>query len=502
MIYVILGTTASGKTNVAIDLARKFNMPIIGADAYQIYKELEKGSAAPTEEELQGVKTYFIKDHTIKNPVNIKLYQDECRKILNEQIKKGQDVIICGGSFLYVKASLFSYEFPEENDDTIKKELDLLSNEELYARLKSLNAEVASELHMNNRKRVARAIINLMNEHKRTESNDRLLYPAVFYAIDIDREDNIKNINLRTEKMFEEGFVDEVKELIKDERNLTTAFEAIGYKQIKEGLELGQSIEDMKTIVNIKTRQYAKRQKTFLKHQFENINWMKKEDIFKSIENDILFRQRTKSSLSIEKYNSIESKKILVAGAGGVGCAAIESLIRLGINDLTVVDFDYVSPSNLNRQTIYSSNDLNRKKVDVVKEYAKKINPLIKMSTVDAKVDENFCKGLNEKYDFIFDCIDDVSAKVSLIIYAKENKIPLIVCCGTAKKQDSSQVRCGFLSDTGDGLAKAIKKRLKEKNISFNDVFSVYSIEQSIKNNESFLPSMPTVPLAAGLAMV
>ena len=120
---------------------------------------------------------------------------------------------------------------------------------------------------MNNRKRVARAIINLMNEHKRTESNDRLLYPAVFYAIDIDREDNIKNINLRTEKMFEEGFVDEVKELIKDERNLTTAFEAIGYKQIKEGLELGQSIEDMKTIVNIKTRQYAKRQKTFLKHQ-------------------------------------------------------------------------------------------------------------------------------------------------------------------------------------------------------------------------------------------
>ena len=302
--------------------------------------------------------------------------------------------------------------------------------------------------------------------------------------------------------MFLLCFVVEVKELLKDERNLTTAFEAIGYKQIKEGLELGQSIEDMKTIVNIKTRQYAKRQKTFLKHQFENINWMKKEDIFKSIENDILFRQRTKSSLSIEKYNSIESKKILVAGAGGVGCAAIESLIRLGINDLTVVDFDYVSPSNLNRQTIYSSNDLNRKKVDVVKEYAKKINPLIKMSTVDAKVDENFCKGLNEKYDFIFDCIDDVSAKVSLIIYAKENKIPLIVCCGTAKKQDSSQVRCGFLSDTGDGLAKAIKKRLKEKNISFNDVFSVYSIEQSIKNNESFLPSMPTVPLAAGLAMV
>ncbi len=127
MIYVILGTTASGKTDLALKLARKFNMPLIGCDAFQIYKELIKGSAAPSEEELSGVKHHLISDHTIQKPINIAEYQKECRKILDEYINNGQDVIMCGGSFLYVKAALFSYEFPEE--ESSNESFDKFSND-------------------------------------------------------------------------------------------------------------------------------------------------------------------------------------------------------------------------------------------------------------------------------------------------------------------------------------------------------------------------------------
>lgn len=503
MIYVILGTTASGKSDLALRLARRFNMPIIGADAFQIYKELEKGSAAMTDEELKGIEHHFIKDHTIKDPVNIARYQKECRKVLDKYLLAGRDVLMCGGSFLYVKAALYSYEFPQmEDDKNLIEELNDLNNDELYERLLKLDEQASLTIHKNNRKRVIRAILNLSNFKKRTISNDRLLYPAVFFALDVDKESNDKRINERTRKMFASGFVEEVKELLKDEQNLTTAFEAIGYKQIKDGLNSGQSEEEMIEIINTKTHQYAKRQRTFLRHQFENINYNSSDKIYEMIERDLEFKSRTRIALKNENYAKIEKENIIVFGAGGVGCSVIESLVRLGVSRITVVDFDEVSASNLNRQIIYNLDDIKKKKTEVVESYVKKINPLINCKTLCLKVDHEFFSTMNDNYSFIFDCIDDVKAKAEIISYAKNNNINLIVSSGTAKKQDSSLLRCGHLSDTGDGLAKALKKELKLRDISYEDIPTVYSYESNKKDKERTLPSLPTVPLAAGLAMV
>ncbi|HBD06454.1 MAG TPA: tRNA (adenosine(37)-N6)-dimethylallyltransferase MiaA, partial [Firmicutes bacterium] len=386
MIYVILGTTASGKTDLALKLARRYNMPLIGCDAFQIYKELIKGSAVPSEDELEGIKHHLISDHSIKSPINIADYQRECRKILDEYLKLGQDVIMCGGSFLYAKSALFSYEFPKESSSESFDELD---NDELYSMLIKLDPSSSEKIHKNNRKRVIRAIINAKNNNKRSQTNDKLIYPAKFFAIDIAKEENEQNIVLRTEKMFDNGFVDEVKELIKDEKNFTTALEAIGYKQIIEGLKNGDTEEEMKNLTIIKTRQYAKRQRTFLRHQFENINILKSEDIERLIDNHQMMKKRTELALGKEKYTKIINQNVLICGIGGVGATLCEALCRLGVMKITIIDFDVVSASNLNRQILYDVNDIGTNKVDAAKEKLLKINPLIEVNCIKQKIDSN-----------------------------------------------------------------------------------------------------------------
>ena len=140
MIYVILGTTASGKTDLAIRLAKEFSMPLISCDAYQVYKEFELGTACPRDEELEGIDHHFFKDYSIDDPIDVKKYQKEVRKLLDEYLEKGQDVILSGGTFLYVRAALFSYEFPDEEENNT---YDSYSDEELYEMLKNKDPELS-----------------------------------------------------------------------------------------------------------------------------------------------------------------------------------------------------------------------------------------------------------------------------------------------------------------------------------------------------------------------
>ena len=111
MIYVILGQTASGKTNLACKLARKFNIPLINADAFQVYDKLDIGSAKPSKEELDGIEYHMISNISLETNYNVKLYQQEVRKLLDGYLLENRDVILSGGSFLYVKAALFNYVF-------------------------------------------------------------------------------------------------------------------------------------------------------------------------------------------------------------------------------------------------------------------------------------------------------------------------------------------------------------------------------------------------------
>ena len=116
MIYVILGQTASGKTDVALKLCRKYNLPLLGSDVYQMYKEMKVGTAKPSLEELEGIEYHFINDISVEDEISVKEYQDKARKILDKYLLEGRDVVISGGTFLYLRALLYPYSFEDEED--------------------------------------------------------------------------------------------------------------------------------------------------------------------------------------------------------------------------------------------------------------------------------------------------------------------------------------------------------------------------------------------------
>lgn len=474
MIYVILGTTASGKTDLAIRLAKEFSMPLISCDAYQVYKEFELGTACPRDEELEGIDHHFFKDYSIDDPIDVKKYQKEVRKLLDEYLEKGQDVILSGGTFLYVRAALFSYEFPDEEENNT---YDSYSDEELYEMLKNKDPELAATLHPNNSRRVKRALINLDNNKKANKDDLKLLYPARFFAIDKSIEEVNQNIVLRCDKMFEQGLIEEVKKIVVTHKDLTTAFMAIGYKEVLNGLQENKTLEEIKQDVIVHTRQYAKRQRTFLRHQFKNLIQLKSEEIYKLISLDQKKKTRTIASLGKANYSKIENKKVLVCGLGGVGAIVVSSLARIGVKNIAILD------------------------KDVGEQKLKEIDPLIQIKKYPLLLNEDNVKNLGH-FDFIFDCIDDVKAKVALVKYALENNIDIIMCTGTARKKDSTMIKMGYLKDTGEPLARACKRKLVEQGIDIDKIKVIYSNEPALKKTKEILPSLPTVPNAAGLSMV
>lgn len=503
MIFVILGATASGKTDLALKLARKYRLPLLGADAFQIYKEMKIGTAKPTDEELQGIDHHLIGDHSAAEPISIATYQKEARELLSFYEKEGKDVIMVGGSFLYVKAALFDYQFPNEEEDP-GLEYESLSNTELMKILVDLDPHIAETLHINNKRRVIRAIINLKNgKDLSTKKNHKLLYPAVFFSIDIDAMTNNERILHRTIKMFDEGLIEEVKSLNKLKNVSKNSLQAIGYKEVIDGLRENSSLSMMIEDVALRTRQYAKRQRTFLRHQFSDIHHLPAHEISDLISFSLDQRIRTLASLGAIDYLKLERQKVLVVGLGGVGAIIASSLVRLGVFSITVMDFDEVEASNLNRQMLYSKEDIGQLKTEVAKKILLKINPLLSIKTLSLKLDQESLEEIkNEEYDFVFDAIDDVNAKLLLAKYCLSSNIPFIVATGTGRKSDPTRIKVGTLVETGDPLAKALKKELKEEGIDPSSVACIYSNETASKNDLRVMKSLPTVPNAAGLAMV
>lgn len=284
MIYAIVGPTGSGKTSLACEVAGKFNLPIINADAFQIYQEMNIGTAKISKDDPL-YKHHFIID--VINPsetYSAKQYRDDFDKVIFDLLKNNKDVIICGGTGLYLRAALYDYSFPEQEEiDTSKYES--LSAEELYERLKELDPDSASEIHPNNKKRVIRALIIAENsdltkseniasqEHKMRFDNVEILF------LNPNREELYQTINDRVDQMFENGLVEEVKELLKKYDFSQTAYQAIGYKEVIDYLNDKTSLDECKELVKKRSRNYAKRQVTFFKHQFESIEFTNKNDL-------------------------------------------------------------------------------------------------------------------------------------------------------------------------------------------------------------------------------
>lgn len=273
MIYVICGPTGSGKTNAAKALSDIFEAPIINADAFQIYKDMDIGTAKISEKEPYYKKHYLLDIKKPNETFSVKEYQTLFRQKIGDLQEKYQNIIVCGGTGLYIKASLYDYVFDEEDEELERHEYDDLSNEELYNKLLSVDKEAANKIHMNNRKRIIRAL-NIASRGK-TKSEiigsqeHKLIYPQVrFLMINPNREELYENINKRVDKMFDLGLVDEVKSLLKKYDLSLTAKAAIGYKEVIDYLNGQMSLDDCKELIKKRSRNYAKRQITFFKNQF------------------------------------------------------------------------------------------------------------------------------------------------------------------------------------------------------------------------------------------
>ena len=285
MIYVIVGPTGSGKTSIACQLSDKYNLPIINADAFQIYQEMNIGTAKIEKNDPVYQKHSLIDVIDPSQTYSVKQYRDDFDKVFPDLLKTNKDIIICGGTGLYVRAALYDYQFPKEEEFDDSK-YDDFSNEELHEMLEKVDPQSADSIHMNNRKRVIRALVfaenggvtkseNIANqEHKMRFDNVEILF------LNPDREDLYQHINDRVDQMFENGLVDEVKALLKKYQFSLTAYQAIGYKEVIDYLNGETTLEECKELIKKRTRNYAKRQVTFFKHQFETHQFETPKDLF------------------------------------------------------------------------------------------------------------------------------------------------------------------------------------------------------------------------------
>ena len=274
MLIVIVGPTGSGKTEIALKLAEFYDAPIINADAFQIYQGMDIGTAK-IERGSEDYKRHSLLDIITPNQsYSVKQYQDDFRKTYLELRKTNQNIIVCGGTGLYIKAALFDYAFEDEKDADIS-DLENMSNEELYQLLNELDPKALKTIHMNNRKRVIRAIqiarTHDINKSEAIDKQEHSLYfkdeTIKFYFLNPNRDELYADINTRVDLMMKNGLVDEAKNLLKKYDFSTTAKAAIGYKEVIEYLEGKYSLEECSELIKKRTRNYAKRQVTFFKHQ-------------------------------------------------------------------------------------------------------------------------------------------------------------------------------------------------------------------------------------------
>lgn len=208
-----------------------------------------------------------------------------------------------------------------------------------------------------------------------------------------------------------------------------------------------------------------------------------------------------------EAFASIQEKHVMIFGVGGVGSFTVESLARSGVGKLTLVDFDTIAVHNINRQIHALTSTVGRAKADVMKERILEINPLCEVTVVKEKVTpENVAGYFRSKVDFVADAIDDVAAKIALILYCIENKIPLISAMGTGNKLHPEFFQIADISKTEVcPLCRSVRKKLRDHGVD-RGVTVVYSRETPIRSplKEEGRPvpaSSPFVPSVAGLLM-
>ena len=288
-VIVICGPTASGKTALSIELAKKINGEIISSDSMQIYKDMTIGTAKPTIEEMQGIKHYLIDFIEPNQRYSVADFKKDAEKAIEEIIKKGKVPIVVGGTGLYVDSLIYGIEYQEINFDEkyrneLEKRVEKEGLEKLYNEAKKIDPQAIEKISQNDKKRILRILeIYKATGKNKTEQEiesrkNEVKYDYKVFAINMDREKLYERINKRVDIMIENGLIQEVEELLKKYNKFPTAMQGLGYKEVAEYLYNKGSKEEMIENIKRETRRYAKRQITWFKKNKQTI-WIKPNDL-------------------------------------------------------------------------------------------------------------------------------------------------------------------------------------------------------------------------------
>ena len=283
-VIVICGPTASGKTALSIELAKKINGKIISCDSMQIYKDMNIGTAKPTKEEMQGIKHYLLDFVSPDERYSVADFKRDSKKAIKEIIAKGKTPIIVGGTGLYLDSLIYEIEykdikFDEEYRKKLEERVEKEGLNELYKEAKKIDPIAIEKISENDKKRILRIleIYNATGKNKTQQEIEsrkkEVEYDYKVYALNWDREKLYDRINRRVDIMIEQGLVEEVKEILNKYKKFPTAMQGLGYKEVVEYLEGKCSKEEMIEKIKMETRRYAKRQLTWFRKNKQTV-WL------------------------------------------------------------------------------------------------------------------------------------------------------------------------------------------------------------------------------------
>lgn len=268
MIVAIVGPTGVGKTNMSIELAKHYDAEIISCDSMQIYKKMDIGTAKITDEEKQGIKHHLIDIKDVLDDYSVFDYQRDARKVLDCLLNKNKNVIIVGGTGLYLKALLYNYDFKLNIND--KKDYSSYTNKELYDMV--LKIDKNTKIHINNRQRLESYLNNHSYHEKNKKVESKMIYDAKIIGLTWPRDELYNAINKRVDYMMENGLEKEARYFYDNNIRSKAIKTAIAYKELYYYFDGKMSLDEAVDLIKKKSRNYAKRQYTWFNNQMD-VKW-------------------------------------------------------------------------------------------------------------------------------------------------------------------------------------------------------------------------------------
>ena len=288
-LIAIVGPTASGKTRLSVELAKKYDGEILSFDSMQVYKGMDIGTAKPSPEERQGIVHHMFDVVDPREDFSVSRFVEQADPIAERVLSQGKTLILVGGTGLYVDALVRGTEFAPYPETGLREELTRIAEEEgievIVERLRQVDPESAERIHPSNRKRVIRALEiyletgKTMTQHDAESRAKPNKYKPLWIGLDyVNRDALYDRIDRRVDIMMEQGLLQEVKDLLAQGLpESATALQAIGYKEILAHLRGECTLEEAKELVQRSSRRYAKRQRTWFRRNPE-VNWLLLED--------------------------------------------------------------------------------------------------------------------------------------------------------------------------------------------------------------------------------